>query len=61
MAHKTSAVAGEEPVDVLFALQDKFDLMDMAGPLETLKWAFHDKNDPSVYLPFLIQQSQINA
>ncbi|EHA54647.1 hypothetical protein MGG_01490 [Pyricularia oryzae 70-15] len=47
MAHKTSAVAGEEPVDVLFALQDKFDLMDMAGPLETLKWAFHDKNDPN--------------
>ncbi|KAI1377782.1 class I glutamine amidotransferase-like protein [Hypoxylon crocopeplum] len=44
MAHKTSAVA-DEPIEVLFALQPKFDLMDFAGPLEILDWARHDKND----------------
>jgi transcriptional regulator GlxA family with amidase domain len=30
---------------VLFALQDKFDLLDFAGPVEALKAALHDKND----------------
>ncbi|KAF3062338.1 hypothetical protein GL218_04107 [Daldinia childiae] len=44
MAHKTSAVA-DEPIQVLFALQDKFDLLDFVGTLEVLDWARHDKND----------------
>ncbi|KAI2637087.1 class I glutamine amidotransferase-like protein [Hypomontagnella submonticulosa] len=46
MAHKTSAVA-DEPIQVLFALQPKFDLLDFAGTLEVLEWARHDKNDES--------------
>ncbi|KAI1470727.1 class I glutamine amidotransferase-like protein [Daldinia caldariorum] len=46
MAHKSSAVA-DEPIQVLFALQHKFDLMDFAGTLEVLDWARHDKNDES--------------
>ena len=33
-ANKTSAVADMEPVDVLFVLHEKFNLMDFAGPLE---------------------------
>lgn len=33
-ATKTSAVADMEPVDVLFVLHEKFNLMDFAGPLE---------------------------
>ena len=45
MASKTSAVA-DEPIDVLFALQPKFNLMDLAGPLEVLTTALHDANDP---------------
>ncbi|TDZ14469.1 Protein DJ-1-like protein [Colletotrichum orbiculare MAFF 240422] len=44
MANKGSAV-GDEPVEVLFALQPNFDLMDFAGPLEALSQALHDKND----------------
>ncbi|KAI0111922.1 class I glutamine amidotransferase-like protein [Daldinia grandis] len=44
MAHKNSAVA-DEPIQVLFALQDKFDLLDFVGTLEVLDWARHDKND----------------
>ncbi|KAI1769493.1 class I glutamine amidotransferase-like protein [Hypoxylon sp. FL1150] len=44
MAHKTSAVS-DEPIEVLFALYPKFNLMDFAGPLEILDWARHDKND----------------
>lgn len=50
MAAKGSAVS-DEPVDVLFALHPKFNLMDMAGPLEVLTTALHDKNDPSKSLP----------
>ncbi|KAI5919913.1 class I glutamine amidotransferase-like protein [Camillea tinctor] len=46
MAHKTSAVS-DEPIEVLFALQPKFNLMDFAGPLEVLSRALHDKNDES--------------
>jgi putative intracellular protease/amidase len=34
-----------EPIKVLIALQDKFDLCDMAGPLEVFNWAQHDKRD----------------
>ncbi|KAI8629533.1 class I glutamine amidotransferase-like protein [Xylariaceae sp. FL1651] len=41
MANKTS----EEPIEVLFVLQDKFNLMDFAGPLEVLTSALHDKNN----------------
>ncbi|KAI0478908.1 class I glutamine amidotransferase-like protein [Xylariaceae sp. FL0804] len=44
MAPKASAAA-DEPVDVLFVLQDKFDLMDFCGPLEALTWARHNKDD----------------
>ncbi|KAK4640396.1 hypothetical protein QC761_603260 [Podospora bellae-mahoneyi] len=46
MAHKESAVA-DEPIDVLFALHDKFNLMDFAGPLEVLTTALHDQSDPA--------------
>ena len=46
MANKSSAVA-DEPIDVLFALHPKFNLMDFAGPLEVLTTALHDKQDPS--------------
>ncbi|KAH9908760.1 class I glutamine amidotransferase-like protein [Xylariomycetidae sp. FL2044] len=46
MASKTSAV-GDEPIDVLFVLQDKFDLLDLASVLETLTWAQHNKDDPN--------------
>lgn len=46
MANKTSAVA-DEPIDVLFALHPKFDLVDFAGPLEVLTTALHDPNDDS--------------
>jgi hypothetical protein len=46
MANKTSAVA-DEPIEVLFALHPKFDLMDLAGPLEVLTSALHDAQDPS--------------
>ena len=45
MAHKSSAVA-DEPIDVLFALHPKFNLMDFAGPLEVLTTALHEANDP---------------
>ncbi|KAK5660246.1 hypothetical protein OQA88_12784 [Cercophora sp. LCS_1] len=45
MASKTSAVA-DEPIDVLFALHPKFNLLDFAGPLEVLTHALHDANDP---------------
>ncbi|KAI6091358.1 class I glutamine amidotransferase-like protein [Hypoxylon rubiginosum] len=44
MAHKNSAVS-DEPIEVLFALYPKFNLLDFAGPLEILDWARHDKND----------------
>ncbi|KAI0171859.1 class I glutamine amidotransferase-like protein [Hypoxylon sp. FL1284] len=44
MAHKTSAVS-DEPIEVLFAIYPKFNLLDFAGPLEILEWARHDKND----------------
>ena len=44
-ANKSSAVA-DEPIDVLVALQDKFDLLDMAGPVEAFTNALHDFKDP---------------
>ncbi|KAL2258684.1 hypothetical protein VTK26DRAFT_7935 [Humicola hyalothermophila] len=46
MASKTSAVA-DEPIEVLFALHPKFNLMDFAGPLEVLTTALHDAKDPT--------------
>ena len=46
MAAQGSAVADQEPIEVLFALQDKFNLLDFAGALEVLTMAKHDmKND----------------
>ena len=44
MAHKSSAVS-DEPIDVLFALHPKFNLMDFAGPLEVLTTALHEAED----------------
>lgn len=46
MASKTSAAA-EEPIEVLIALHDKFDLLDLAGPVEVLTTALHDFKDDS--------------
>jgi transcriptional regulator GlxA family with amidase domain len=43
-ASKTSAVA-DEPIDVLFALHPKFDLLDFAGPAEVFTAALHDFKD----------------
>ncbi|KAG8411671.1 hypothetical protein J3459_016335 [Metarhizium acridum] len=43
-AHKTSAVA-DEPIEVLFALHNKFDLLDLAGPMEVFTTAQHDPKD----------------
>lgn len=45
MADKAATNA---PIEVLFALQDKFNLTDFAGPLEVLHTALHDKNDESM-------------
>ncbi|TRX98115.1 hypothetical protein FHL15_000760 [Xylaria flabelliformis] len=44
MANKAET---NEPVEVLFALQDKFNITDFAAPLEVLTSALHDKNDES--------------
>jgi len=35
----------EDPVEVLFVLQPKFDLLDFAGVHEVLYWARHNKDD----------------
>ncbi|KAH8881005.1 class I glutamine amidotransferase-like protein [Thozetella sp. PMI_491] len=43
MATKTPA--SEEPIEVLFALHDKFDLLDFAGPVEVLTTAMHNFSD----------------
>lgn len=45
-AQKTSAIADQEPVDVLFAIHEKFDLLDFAGALEVFTTASHDFKDP---------------
>ncbi|KAI1437145.1 class I glutamine amidotransferase-like protein [Xylaria sp. CBS 124048] len=44
MADKTPT-SSDEPVEVLFALHDKFNLTDFAGTLEVLTSALYDKND----------------
>lgn len=56
MASKTSAVADTEPVDVLFALHDKFDILDFAGPLQVLTTALHDASNTgmSFFLSYLV-------
>ena len=38
-------MADQEPIDVLFALHPKFNLVDFAGPLEVLAYAQHDLKD----------------
>ncbi|KAK7409554.1 hypothetical protein QQX98_008275 [Neonectria punicea] len=45
-AHKSSAVADQEPLDILFAVHEKFDLLDFAGALEVFNTACHDLKDP---------------
>jgi len=45
MAAKESAAA-DDAIQVLFALHEKFDLMDFAGPCEVFAAAQHDPNDP---------------
>lgn len=45
MAATASAVADVEPIEVLFALHHKFDLMDFAGPMEVLATSLHDLKD----------------
>jgi transcriptional regulator GlxA family with amidase domain len=45
-AQKTSAIADQEPVDVLFAIHEKFDLLDFAGALEVFTTACHDFKNP---------------
>ena len=67
MANKSSAVA-DEPIEVLFALHPKFNIMDFAGPLEVLATALHDAQDPSELpifvtrprsLPWAVQGSMV--
>jgi hypothetical protein len=48
MAHKTSAAA-DEPIEVLFALQDNFNLLDFTGPLEALTHSKHSISDDSMF------------
>jgi transcriptional regulator GlxA family with amidase domain len=44
--NKASAIEeGDECVDVLFILHDKFNLMDLAGPLEAFGHALHDQQN----------------
>jgi transcriptional regulator GlxA family with amidase domain len=45
-ANKSSAIDDQQPIDVLIALQHKFDLLDFAGPLEALNYAAHNYDDP---------------
>ena len=54
MASKTSAVADQEPIEVLIALHDKFELMDFTGPVETLMHALHDVKDPGMMIAPLV-------
>lgn len=49
-ANKTSAIADQEPVDILFALQPGFDILDFAGPLAAFHKAQHDPADSCMYL-----------
>jgi len=51
-ANKTSAIADQEPVNILFALHPKFDMLDFAGPLEVFTNAQHDLSDESATKAF---------
>lgn len=44
-------MADNEPVDVLFALHEKFNILDFTGPLEVLTSALHDQNNPGTNKP----------
>lgn len=48
-ANKTSAIADQEPLEVLFALHPKFDMLDFAGPLAVFSQAQHDFADDCMY------------
>lgn len=50
-ANKTSAIS-DEPVDVLFCLHPKFNLMDFAGPMEVFTTAAHDFKDEGTFRGF---------
>lgn len=56
MATKNSAIS-DEPVDVLFCLHPKFDLLDFAGPLEAFTTASHDFKDAGKILLLAILPS----
>jgi len=55
MAAQASAPA-DNPIQVLIALHEKFDLMDFAGPCEVFAAAQHDPNDPGTF-PSLLNQA----
>ena len=55
-ANKTSAVADQEPIDVLVVLQPKFDLLDFAGPVEVFTNAQHDFKDECTLSSFRVDQ-----
>lgn len=44
-ANKSSAVADQEPLDVLVAVHEKFDLLDFTGVVEVFNTACHDFED----------------
>ena len=52
-ANKSSAVADQEPIDVLFALHPKFDMLDFAGALEVFTQAAHNFKDESKWRQLL--------
>ena len=45
-ASKSSAVADQEPIDILFAVHEKFNLLDFAGAFEAFHTAAHNFKDP---------------
>ena len=45
----------QEPLSVLFALHEKFDIVDFAGPLEAFHSALHELDDPSKSRPGLLR------
>lgn len=50
MATNAGAADSDPVVDILFALHDKFDFMDFAGPLEVVTTALHKIEDACMYL-----------
>lgn len=45
--NKASAIEeGDDCIDVLFILHEKFDLVDLAGPLEVFNYALNDTENP---------------